>query len=200
MRINKKLLAIASPILIFTFLISFIIFDAARDLGILYTDADHVIDIHNPREVIGFADNVFVALIEEEVNTVYRNSIETSNGKKIGDPYTQYRITVISNLKGKLKKNTSIILEQSGGVSMNGEFIELLEGAELLKVGEYYIIAAGGEPDGRIVITGPTSSIKLDYSSKSEIISSNEYKDYKKYVLEEVKFERSRFKSKYEEQ
>jgi hypothetical protein len=168
-------------------------------LPIEYSEADHIIDINNPNEVVGFSDYVFVAQIDGEIGTIYKGISTTSSGREVGRPHTQYKITVIDNLKGNLKKNESIILEQSGGVAMNGKYIELMEGDKLLEEGGYYIILAAGGDDGRLQMTGPTSSIKLDYTMKNELKSSKEYKNYKKFVKNEIKFERDRSKSKYEE-
>lgn len=169
-----------------------------KDLPINYISGDYVIDMKNPKEVVGLGDYVFVAQVNEEIKTVHRN-IKEIGTKKIGMPYTIYTITVIDNLKGKIKKNTPIEFEKFGGVNIDNKSISLSEGDVMLEEGEYYIIVASSEPDGRLAQGGPTAVIKLDVNSKDDIKSSQEYKDYVKYCKEEKKFERTRFKSKYEE-
>lgn len=170
-----------------------------EDLPINYIHGSTVIDMNNPKEVVGFGDYVFVAKINEEIETVQRN-VKVHNFKRTGMPYTIYSITVIDNLKGKIKKNTPILFEKFGGINIDNKSISLHEGDELLEEGKYYIIIAGGQPDGKLSQVGSTGSIKLDIESKNEIISSQKYKDYKKYCEEEIDFERQRSKSKYEEE
>lgn len=72
-----------------------------KDLPINYISGDYVIDMKNPKEVVGLGDYVFVAQVNEEIKTVHRN-IKEIGTKKIGMPYTIYTITVIDNLKGKI--------------------------------------------------------------------------------------------------
>lgn len=199
MKKNLMLLVFAIPVLILSLFVTGCDNNFSKDVPIDYINGDYVIDTENPREVIGLGDYVFVAQINKEIGTDYRNVKELDNGKKIGIPYTIYSITVIDNLKGKIKKNKPIEFEKLGGIDIDKNSISLPEGDIMLEEGEYYIIIASSEPDGRLAQGGPTAAIKLKDKSKSEIMSSQEYKYYQKYYKEEIKFERQRFKSKYEE-
>jgi hypothetical protein len=172
---------------------------SSKDLPIDYISGDFVIDMENPREVIGLGDYVFVAQVNKEIETDYRNVKELGNGKKVSMPYTIYSITVIDNIKGEIKINEPIEFEKQGGINFDKKSISLPECDSMLEEGEYYILIASAEPDGRLAQGGPTAAIKLKDKSKNEIISSQVYKDYQKYYKEEIKFERQRFKSKYEE-
>lgn len=89
-------------------------------------------------------------------------------------------------------------MEKFGGVSIDNKSIVLGEMDIMLEKDAYYIFVASSESDGRLAQGGPTAAIKLEGTSKSDIMASQEYKDYKKYCKEEKKFERERFKSKYE--
>lgn len=166
-----------------------------KELPIQYVSGMNVINIKNPKEVVGFGDYVFVARIDEEIKNVHSSAEDLDPGI----PMTTYSITVIDNLKGKIKKNTPVELNKIGGISSSSNMVTLLEGDTMLEEDKYYILVAAGNDDGSIVQAAATGAVKLDVTSKEEIMSSQAYKDYKKYIKEEVKYQRPRYKSKYEE-
>lgn len=166
-----------------------------KELSIQYLSGTNVINIENPMEVVGYGDYVFVARIDEEIKNVHRSVEEPDNGI----PMTTYSITVIDNLKGKIKKNTPIKFSKIGGFSSSSNMLTLLEGDTMLEEDKYYIIVAAGSHDGSIIQAASTAAIKLDVTSEEEIVSSQAYKDYEKYIEEEVMYQRPRFKSTYEE-
>lgn len=172
-----------------------------NQLPITNLAGSYSIDVENINEIAGDADYLFVAKINSEVGTIYKNtvSIETAFGyKEVSDPYTKYSIEVIDNLKGNLKKNTAFEILKKGGITEDQKSIVLYEHDQLLEVGKYHIIAGYAQPDGSILVSGPNSSIILPAFSKAEIVSSSEYKKYKKAVENEVKTKRKRFKSSHE--
>lgn len=174
---------------------------ADKDIPIKRMHGTFVIDPNNVNEVVGNADFIFVAYINKEKETVYKNPVqmETENGsKEVSTPYTNYSITVIDNIKGNLKKNNEIMIQKHGGLNKEKTEYFVFENDELLSVDKYYIISAYAQPDGSLLIAGPNSNLKLDYANKSDIMSSSEYKKYKDAVKNEVKTNRKRFKSIYE--
>ena len=172
---------------------------SSKDLPIYYMDVSYVIDIENPREVVGFGDCVFIAQVNEKTETIHKN-IKWINFKRTSMPYTVYSITVIENLKGNIKKNTPIDIEKFGGINIGNDSISLPEGDTLLEEGAYYIFIVGSDQEGNLVLSAPTNAIKLNVEGENEIMYSEEYKDYMKYCEEEINFERQRFKSRYEEE
>lgn len=172
----------------------------SSEIPVVYDDGSFMVNVDNPEEIVGWGDYVFVAKVEAELRTEYTNLRENENGTITGKPYTVYSITVIDNLKGKLKKNEPIEFFKHGGVNYDGKSISLLEGDQLLEVGKYYILVAAAEADGRLGQGMPHSAIELDATSKQEVVSNEEYKNFKKYVKNEVKLERDRFTSAYEEE
>ena len=166
-----------------------------NELPIQYVSGMNVINIKNPKEVVGYGDYVIIARIDEEIKNVH-SSVE---GLDPGIPMTTYSITVIDNLKGKVKKNTPIEFSKIGGISSSSNMVTLLEGDIILEEDQYYILVAAGNDDGSMIQAAATGAVKLDGTSKEEIMSSQLYKDYKKYIKEEVKYQRPRYKSKYEE-
>jgi len=174
---------------------------ADKDIPIKRMHGTFVIDPNNVNEVVGNADFIFVAYINKEKETVYKNPVqmETENGsKEVSTPYTNYSITVIDNIKGNLKKNNEIMIQKYGGLNKEKTEYFVFENDELLSIDKYYIISAYAQPDGSLLIAGPNSNLKLDYANKSDIMSSSEYKKYKDAVKNEVKTNRKRFKSIYE--
>lgn len=84
--------------------------------------ADFAINVDEPREVVEIIDYYFIAKVEEEVDTEYRHSVglETENGyMNVGEPYTNYKISVMQNIKGDLKtdENIYIYIKRGGNVS-----------------------------------------------------------------------------------
>ncbi|AVK86586.1 hypothetical protein C3943_25460 [Lysinibacillus sp. B2A1] len=170
------------------------------EIEVSLLSASFGIDVNNVNAVVGDADNVFVGYVEKLEGTEYKYpvTIETEVGtKEVSSPYTNYSITVIDNIKGKLKKNISV--QKSGGISQDQDVYLLYEGDSLPVEGRYYIFNTYNQPDGSILISGPNSNIELNINSKSEILSSEEYKKYVEAVKNEVKSDRKRFESDYTE-
>ncbi|MDR0488886.1 MAG: hypothetical protein LBG99_05740 [Propionibacteriaceae bacterium] len=161
--------------------------------------ASYVIDVGNKNEVAGLADYVFAGRVISNNKTIYEDVIEmeTEEGgtRLVGSPYTEYTIEVVDNIKGKLKKNKPITMLKDGGVSMDLDAVFLYEADELPEPGRYYIFIGFAQSDGALLISGPGSNLLLTAKNKQEIVSSDEYKAYKKAVQNEVKFDRERYKA-----
>lgn len=69
----------------------------------------------------------------------------------------------------------------------------------MLEEDKYYILVAAGNQDGSMVQAAATAAVMLDVTNEKEIVSSQIYKDYEKYIEEEVEYSRPRYKSMYEE-
>ena len=171
----------------------------SRELPMDYNSACFVINVNAPEEVVGWADYVFVARVDEELRTEYDKVRINEKGTMNGMPYTYYRVKVVENIKGSLKTNEPIELFKHGGVNIDGKSISVLEGDEMLETGKYYIIIASAERDGRLGQGTPNSNIRLSISDTDMIENCAEYIAYKDYVKNEIPFERERFHSVYEE-
>ncbi len=172
-------------------------------LEIYYLHGQYALDVENPYEVVGFSDYVFVAKVDEKIRTIYEyNKVDKRMHvyKITGEPYTQYPITVIENIKGDIEKNIPITLEQFGGVSSDKRYIQLMEGDEILESGSFYIIVASSRRDGRLSLFSPRGYKKMRIENETEIFDTQEYKDFVEYRENEVMFDRKRFNSKYNEQ
>jgi hypothetical protein len=181
--------------------------DSAETAGlpISYRHGDFLVDTDEPREVVGAADYYFVARIESLDSTEYRNAvtIETQNGyKEVSDPYTNYTITVIHNIKGNLEQATPIQITKAGGVTQDGSSIALYENDMLPEVGYYYVISAFAQQDGSLLISGPNSLELVQNNALTRNAQPIEasYVLYQQYFDEEISVERQRFSSVYEVQ
>ena len=70
--------------------------------------ACYAYDISDLRKNVGFYDYVFVGRIEEAEGTYYRDSFFSEKLQFYAQSETQYKITVLKNIKGNLKTNESI--------------------------------------------------------------------------------------------
>lgn len=155
-------------------------------------------DTSTPEIAIGVSDYVFVAKVNKILRTEYKNpvTIETSltTSKVVTTPYTVYSIDVIKNIKGELITTDSIEYMQYGGLNQDKKSYTFLEGGELLKEGEYYILMVNTwECDGGIIEIGdPNRIISLGESyiqnqkNNSNIID-NYISAYKNQIIPDSK-------------
>lgn len=137
----------------------------------------------------------------------YKNpvTIENEEGgvREVAQPYTNFKVKVIENLKGDLLLNNIIPIQKSGGLSEDGKEYILYEGDNLPIIGESYIIYAYAQPDGSLLVSGPLSNtlIKSSKLAKSSNVSqdTNEYQEALEAITNELVTNRKRFVSTYEE-
>ncbi|MFK4471824.1 hypothetical protein ABH897_001547 [Paenibacillus sp. RC73] len=180
-----------------------------------YIQASFVIDINNPKEVVGYTDYAFVGLVEEMTGTEYKFPVtkETEDGPKVlTSPYTNYSVKVLSNIKGNLKKDVSIPIQKFGGLNDDKSTYFLFEDDSLPQKGKVYVFTATAEQDGSLLVSGPNFNIevKTDVFSKNsiqklseesianELTKTEEYKTYQDAYKNEIIKDRERFTSKYE--
>lgn len=136
----------------------------AGEVPTSYLHASFDINVDNSKEVVGFADYVFVGFVEEMTGTDYKFPVtkETEDGpKELKSPYTNYSIKVLDNIKGNLKKDVSIPLQKSGGLSEDKSTYFLFEDDSLPQKGKVYVFTATAEQDGSLLVSGPNSNIEV---------------------------------------
>ena len=162
---------------------------------------DWAYDISDKRKVVGFHDYVFVGEVEKVVGTGY-SDVDFSDGLKMfSQPYTQYEVRVIENLKGELKTDRDIPLTKHDGAYLFGKRVSMMEGDNLPDVGECYIFICSADEDGELNI-GSFSSFCDIYLCKAEEYTGQEakieiYRDAVRNMDESV-YIGERYKSKYE--
>ncbi|MFJ5718299.1 hypothetical protein [Neobacillus sp. NPDC093127] len=134
-------------------------------------ETSSVIDIGNPREVVGFSDNVFFGKVIKQVGT-------KSLG---GPPETQFEIEVLDNIKGEL--NGRIKVNQQGG--FEGKYLFLIDDDKLLLEDQTYLFATKYESNENwhtLVPVGGDIPVNSDEDRKELI------EQYKKAYQEEIPF------------
>lgn len=162
---------------------------------------DWAYDVSDRNKVVGFHDYVFVGEVKKVVGTGY-TQVDFSDGLRMfSQPYTQYEIRVIENLKGELKTDGDIPLKKHDGVYFFGKRVSMLEGDTLPDVGECYIFICSADEEGELNIGSFSSFCDIylckteDYTGKENLIEV--YRDAVENMDESVCFG-ERYKSKYE--
>ncbi len=162
---------------------------------------DWVYNINDKRKVAGFHDYIFVGEVKKVIGTGY-SDVDFSDGLRMfSQPYTQYEIRVIENLKGELITDEDIPLTKHDGAYLFGKRVSMMEGDNLPGVGECYIFICSADEKGELNI-GSFSSFCDIYLCKAEDYTGNEalieiYRDAVENMDERVRFGET-YKSKYE--
>jgi NhaP-type Na+/H+ and K+/H+ antiporter len=107
-------------------------FYSKEDYKVIEAHGDFAMDVTSEEEVVGNSENIFVAKVLEEVG----NKSPHENM-----PKTQFKVAVVQNIKGKLKKE-QIINQDAGFTTINGEkTLVKFENQDLLQPGELYLFA-----------------------------------------------------------
>ena len=160
-----------------------------------------VYDIGDKNKVVGFNDYVFVGEVKKVVGTGY-SDVDFSDGLRMfSQPYTQYEIRVIENLKGELVTDRDIPLTKHDGAYLFGKRVSMMDGDNLPDVGECYIFICNADENGELNI-GSFSSFCDIYLCKAEEYTGQEaqiefYRDAVEHMDESVRIGES-YKSKYE--
>ena len=162
---------------------------------------DWAFDVSDKRKVVGFHDYIFVGEVKKVVGTGYTD-VDFSDGMRMfSQPYTQYEIRVIENLKGELVTDRDIPLTKYDGAYPFSKSVSMMEGDCLPDVGECYIFICTAGEDGELYI-GNFSSFCDIYLCKAEDYTGNEamidiYRDAVENMDESVRYGEN-YKSKYD--
>ena len=133
--------------------------------------ADFVIDTSDPRQVVGFSDNVFLGKVIKQVGT---KSLSVY-------PETQFEVEVMDNIKGELKGTVKV--NQAGG--FEGDELFLMEDDKQLIEGNTYLFATRYLKEENwytVIPVGGDIPVNSD-EEKKELIEK-----YKKAYEEEIPF------------
>ena len=158
-------------------------------------------DTGDKNKVVGFHDYVFVGEVKKVVGTGY-SDVDFSDGLRMfSQPYTQYEIRVLKNLKGELITDRDIPLTKNDGAYLFGKRVSMMDGDNLPDVGECYIFICSADEKGELHI-GSLSSFCDIYLCRAEEYTGEEraieiYRDAVENMDESVRVG-ERYKSKYE--
>lgn len=176
-----------------------------------YLRNSYIIDVNNPAELVGDADYVFVARVDNLTGTTYRfpSMVIDDNGKdtEVTTPFTNYQVTIIQNIKGELVSDRPISLQKKGGISKDKKMYTLPEGDFLPEEGKIYIFFAYAQEDGSLLVSGRNSVIDLnrtnldkrDLNNELTMLNNNsEYLSFQKAYENQIVRNRDRFISIYD--
>ncbi|WNY25320.1 hypothetical protein [Methanolapillus millepedarum] len=210
---NRKIVlaAIAILVIILAGIVALTFYDNNSDetgeIPTYYTHGSYVIDISNPEELSGQADYVFVGKVDKIAGTEYLFPVMVevmSDGKikevEVADPYTNYYVTVIENIKGELVQNQSIPVLKQGGISKDGRFYVLPEGDFMPEEGKTYVFYTNTLSNGTLLIPGAKTNIeiKTDDVNSESVKNSSAYQIAVKAVENQKENKRERFVSTYD--
>ena len=101
-------------------------------------------DVSDERKLVGFADNVFVGRVKDEVGIepitgAIQPDADGPEGPTPSIPQTQFSVEVLDNVKGQL--DGVVIVSQTGGRVPGENAVSLLERDPLLRSGETVLFA-----------------------------------------------------------
>lgn len=132
--------------------------------------AAYTIDMSNKQAVVEAADDIFVAKVIEAGAVVYENK---------DTPYSSYEVNVTQVLKGNLTKQR-LTLQKLGGISQDGTRYIQLEDDLLPEVGGYYLFLAFRQTDGKLLVSGANTTLKLAVKNSGEVKANTLYQQYQK--------------------
>lgn len=157
---------------------------------------------------IGFVDYAFVARVDELVGTTYEDVTPIAEGKISATAFTNYKVTVLKNIKGNLKCGTSIPLRKLGGIDAEQKTVSLFSNDCFPEKGGVYIFLAYADSNGELYIADPDSNILLSSApstdlgkTMSTLTSSPAVNEYvKAYKQQDNSIDKGmRYKSNYDE-
>lgn len=185
----KKIKIIGINIIIIIFIIALIFIfknnnkytgELYNGLPIYYSEVLHVHDISTPEKAMGVSKYAFIG----KVNKILRTEHLKSKGHT---PTTIYEIEVVKNIKGELKTDEPIELEQLGGLAKNKKNYEFAsDSPKLLNSNEYYVFMTSvNEESGsieafentRIISLGETFNEKEIVNKYTDILKNQEIPD-----------------------
>ncbi len=160
-----------------------------------YVHLDLAVNPKNMKAYVGLVDYVFVGTITEYIGNFDSNSNYM--------PFSKYKIEVLQNLKGNLTLNNTVEVKKYGGYDSSGNLV-LIDGDTIVdflpEVGKQYIFMAYGQEDGGLLLAELNGNVEYNNSqsiSKKSTDSNDLISKYEDYISEEIKYERTRYKSNY---
>ncbi len=169
-----------------------------KEIPMYAIHADYNIDVENPEAVVGSGNYVFVGELTELTEltgTTYEDEVpietEDSTTEYVGDAYTQYKVSVLSNIKNELVLNNDIPIAKHGGIREDESAYDIFENDQLPEVGKVYVFIAYTQDDGSLLVSGANSNILFDESAENltneeNLESTEEYQKYSDAVDHQI--------------
>ncbi|MCZ7383191.1 MAG: hypothetical protein O8C63_00375 [Candidatus Methanoperedens sp.] len=156
---------------------------------ISYSSASFVFNVTDDRELVGFADNVFIGKVIAQTGNKANTPPPEAGDVPGFSPQTQFSVEVVENIKGNL--SGIITVSQEGGYKeKNGvNRLVLMDGDNLLEPGNTYLFATSfNDIDGWHAIIIPNYG---NLPIKDQKDHKNKVERFKKAFSQEIPFKPS---------
>ena len=129
------------------------------DMGSSNMEVRYAFDATDPRELVGFATNVFVGQVGEETNS--QGTPLSGPGERVM-PRTQFSIEVLKNVKGDAEGKVTV--SQTGGYDEEEGREVRVEGNSLLEPGKKYMFVTSYNPEEEwyVVVAQPFGNVLVE--------------------------------------
>ena len=112
------------------------------DVGSSDMEVRYAFDAMDPRELVGFASNVFLGQVVEEIDS--EGATLSGPGERVV-PRTQFSVEVLKNVKGDAEGTVTV--NQTGGYDEQEGHEVRIEGDSLLEPGKKYLLVTNYNPE-----------------------------------------------------
>jgi hypothetical protein len=129
------------------------------DAGSSDMEVRYAFDAMDPRELVGFATNVFVGQVVEETGS---EGAPLSGPGERAVPRTQFSVEVLKNVKGDAEGTVTV--SQTGGYDEEEGREVLVEGDSLLQPGKMYLFSTSYNPEEGwyVVVAQPFGDVLVE--------------------------------------
>lgn len=137
-----------------------------------------IFDTSDKAQYVGYSDYVFVGKVEKITyggrysgNTYYPGGSIFSG--KASTPYTEYEVSVLQNIKGQLKTDSTVSVKKHAGINTGTNTLTILPGDIMPVEGEEYVFLTRATEDGDLVILDPRGNVALSEAGNNIILAEN---------------------------
>lgn len=135
----------------------------ASKLETRYMSAVFVVDMNNPKEVVGNSTHVFVGYVEKQEETYYMGYF----------PYTRYSVRVADSIKGDLAVGETVTVDKEGGIAEDRSCLILYRDDILPEEGQYYVFfTRGGSNKNSYTASGINTTVPLKLAETKELTAA----------------------------
>jgi len=138
---------------------------------VIRSAASYVVDVADAKQLVGWADNVFVGRVAGSAGTIYAASAL---------PWNIYQVKVLENIKGDLPE--SVRVGQEGGFSIEQNAMLLMDNDKLLAPGKEYLFVTKADSRGWHTLVPGYGDIPIGASRQRRAITDKFKEAYAKEI------------------
>lgn len=133
----------------------------------------YAFDISDTRKMVACLEYVFVARIDEQVGVSYSDVSANEFGKITGTPFTNFKITVLKNIKGDLKTDVPIDFKKYGGPDIGEKTLCTVAEDPMPEVGGVYLILATVNEKDELFTSGSCTCFEIQSPAANAALKSS---------------------------